>query len=314
MREGEGDMTPCDLSTQLWPYLRVQAVDRPEWKAISAAGDAWLWLDGAQGDELEAKVGTVSALSDREWIWRDTSWEYEGPGYRQGPLVVRLNEALMDRYLADWAMTGTGLILFSVDRDQLVRHLQHLRHITAANGDRVHFSLRALRKVEELCEGLSGESLARLLGPIRSALWCLPGDPEAWRQIDSPSGEQRPLQYDGAFEIRDAEEEALNRASAAAFMRRAVERLCSEFHEQVRTLSPEALKRQVEIFVGESQRIGLMHERDIYHYVRLRFVHPQKSFVRNEPVHRILAEQDVVARLRLREAEWLLDEQVNERT
>lgn len=314
MREGENDMTPCDLSTQLWPYLNVQAVDRPEWKAISAAGDAWLWLDGAQDDQLEAKVGTVSATSDREWIWRDTSWEYEGPGYRQGPLVVRLNEALMERYIADWAMTGAGLILFSVDRDQLVRHLQHLRHITAANGDRVHFSLRALRKVEELCEGLSSASLGSLLGPIRSALWYLPGHADAWRRIDNPREEQHPLTYDGAFAISGAEEEALNRASAAAFMRRTVERLCSDFQRQVETLSPDELKRQVEIFVSESQRIGLMHERDIYHYVRLRFAHPQKPFLKDEPVHRILAEREVVARLRLREAEWLLDEQVNERT
>lgn len=311
MRKGGCDMTLCDLSTQLWPYERVQVVDRPEWKAINEVDGASLWLDGARNEQLEAEVAALSALSDREWIWRDTPWEYAGPGYRQGPLLVRLSEALMERYLSEWATSGTGLILLSDDRDQVVRHLQHLRHITAANGDRVHFSLRAFRKLEELCEGLTSQGLGRLLGPIRSVLWCHPGESGAWRRADNPSGQGQPLKYDAAFQLSDAEEDALNRACANTFMRRAVGRLCLDPRAQVQLLAPEELKRQLEMFVGESQRIGLMHERDIYHYACLRFIHPQKPFMRSEPVHRILADREVVPRLRLRDAEWMLEKQAN---
>lgn len=307
-------MTPSDLSAELWPYRQVQAIAKPDWNAVRDADGAWLWVDGAQDQDLAREIAAIASPPDREWIWRNTPWEYAGPGYRQGPLLTRVNEVLMQRYVSEWAMKGAGLILFTNDRERLVLHLRNLRHITAANGDSVHFSLRALRRLEEFSEGLSREHLGRLLGPIRSMVWCLPGQPEGWRRIDNIVEDDTSLEHDGAFELSDDEETALNRASVTAFMRRAVGRLYLDHREDVQAMPPEKLKHQLEVFLNESQRIGLIHERDVFHYLRLRFVYPQGPFVLHQPANRILSDRDVHGRLRLREAEWVLEKHANGRT
>ncbi|MGH8465984.1 MAG: DUF4123 domain-containing protein [Pseudomonas sp.] len=299
-------MSTCVSPLELRPYRTVQAVGTPHWEDLDARGAAWLWLDGAQRPGLEEEVAGLCRPAERTWVWRGTAWEYGRPGYRQGPLLLRLSETLLDRYLSDWSEAGAGVILVSDDVPALVTHLQNLRHITAANGDSVCFSLRAFRTLEEFSEGLSEQALSRLLGPIQSILWRLPGESDPWRSVHNPAPDCEALEHDSAFALTEPEEAALDHAAIEAFQRRSMQRLRNEYPELLQSESVETLIESFTTLLRESRELQLAHERDVFHFMRLRMTYPRKTFVEHRELRQILCNKPVSARLRLRQAELIL--------
>ncbi len=291
------DMLPI---TAWWPRRNVREVEAPDAGLLEGAPRAWLWLDGSHSSMLQDDVFAITHRFDALWVWRHTDWEYAGPGYRAGPMLVPLSESLLDHFLANWAVSQTGLIVLGGDGHQLVEHLQHLRQITAANGDTVRFRLNAARPFEELCEALRGDGLTRLLGPMAAVIWYA-GDADAplWLRIDNPAPAPSRLQNMGGFELGKTDQSSLNAACRQWFMRDTVHTLAQSHWEAVEPLGGDELKRQLDLFAGEAMRVGIVRERDMQEYLRLRLLFPQEPFVHDTPLRTLLADRTRDPRLRL---------------
>lgn len=100
------DMLPI---TAWWPRHSVREVEAPDAGLLNGASRAWLWLDGSHSSTLQDDVFAITHRFDALWVWRHTDWEYAGPGYRAGPMLVPLSEPLLEHFLANWAVPQTGM-------------------------------------------------------------------------------------------------------------------------------------------------------------------------------------------------------------
>ena len=95
------------------------------------------------------------------------------------------------------------------------------------------------------------------------------------------------------------EKAALDRASRARFMGDCVREFSQEFPDYVHTDNLPLLREHLNIFFGESKRLGIQLERDVRHYMDLRLRNPQSSFVRDQQVLGTLRQRQVAPMQRL---------------
>ncbi|WP_430390984.1 hypothetical protein [Dyella sp. 20L07] len=297
-------MTLSTHATALWPRHVVREVAIPDAALLDETPHAWLWLDGSHSSTLQDDVFATGHRFDSHWVWRGTDWEYTGSGYRAGPLLVPMDAALLDHYLRTWTAPHQGLILLGGESAMLITHLQHLRQITAANGDAVRFHLNAARPFEELCEALPSHRLTELLGPMSSVIWPAHSDgPPLWLRIDNPQPTPTTLLNKGAFALTVTDETALGTASHQWFLRNTAQAFAHDYPHAIEPLNGDELVRQFDIFIGEAGGLGITRERDIQHYLRLRLLYPQEPFVNDTVLRTILMARQADPRLRLSEAE-----------
>ncbi|MGO4327408.1 DUF4123 domain-containing protein [Cupriavidus sp. 2TAF22] len=284
-----------------WPRQRVRGVQEPAWHDMPDMPRRWLWLDGAENADLEAEVRAITGRFDHQWIWRETEREYQPPGYRHGPLLVPLDKALLEHFLAHWAPRQAGLLLFSRDDDAgLLGHLQQLHQLIAADGLPLFYSLGAPRALEELCEGLPAPRLAETLGPIQTLVWRTPEEQGGqWLCADNPDAHAPALSPRHHVALTSEDEAALGHASHAWFMRdnvRHFTRLHAAFADPA---NQQELCRQLTAFATEAEKLALTLERDVRHYMALRLAYPQAPFATDAELRAGLTQRHMAGLQRL---------------
>lgn len=294
-----------------WPRRIVQPAQAPGMETLAEAGHGWLWLDGAQDAELEEQVVALTPGFDHHWLWRDTAWAYTSPGYRHGPLLTRVNAGLLQRFVDDWAPRQMGVLIFAPDEAHACPHLQGLHRMNARDGLPLRFNLTATRQLEELCEGLAPHRLSELLGPIRGVTWrTADADGAQWLRVDLPDRDAvAPVStYEDIYTLHEADEDAINQASFEWFMRETARRTLPPDLAATDPAAHAKLLRQFSIFATEAGQIGLVIERDVRHYIRLRLRFPQQPFEKDTELRTILARQTVPGLQRLHHAEQRLNQ------
>jgi len=289
-----------------WTRRVVQALPCLNWATLEHATRPWICLDGAHSDTLENDVLQISRGFEHQWVWRDTPREYRDPGYRHGPLLVPLDEALFTYALDHWLRQQVGIILLASDNNEtLVGHLQQLHQLTGSDGFPISFSLNGARALEEFCEGLTAHSLSRLFGPIQRFIWYAGEEHQGeWLGADSPVQGQATPALDEPIVLTKADEISLDQASLAWFVRdcaRSIRRQTPAYEDPE---NEPALWRRTNLFVREAaDQLALTLERDVRHYVDLRFRYPQAPFVKDNALREILINRNTPGKQRLVDAE-----------
>lgn len=288
-----------------WSRQVVNTLPHMTWAMLQQGARPWLWLNGAHSETLEQDVFAITKRFDYRWVWRDTPWEYGSPGYREGPLLVPLDEAIFTFALDQWLRQQAGLILLGPDDEAgLIAHLQHLHQLTGADGFPIAFSLHAVRPLEELCEGLPASRRSKLFGPIQRFIWYA-GDVQSgeWLFADAPENDphsvaQLPLT------LTPDDEAALDQASLAWFMRDCARDFRQRFSAYGLPENEPVLWRHLNLFVREAtDQLALATERDVRHYLELRFSYPQAFFAKDVELREILVRRQMQGKQRLTDAE-----------
>jgi hypothetical protein len=289
-----------------WSRQVVNTLPLMDWATLQQGARPWLWLSGAHSETLEQDVQKIAKSFDYFWVWRDTPWEYGSPGYREGPLLVPLDEQLFTFARDHWLRCQAGLILLGPDDEtNLVAHLQHLHQLTGADGFPIAFSLHAVRPLEELCEGLPADRLSQLFGPIQRLIWYA-GDVQSgeWLSANAPliartsSITERPI----ALTVND--EATLGQASLAWFMRDFARDVRQRFPAYDRPENEPVLWRHLNLFAREAtDQLALATERDVRHYMELRFQYSHELFAKDLALRDILVNLKVQGKQRLTDAE-----------
>ena len=301
-----GAATDSMAEASRWTRRVVNASPCPDWAALEREPRPWLLLDGTHSDTLETDVLQIKRGFEYRWVWRDTPREYRNPGYRHGPLLVPLDEALFTHAVEHWLRQQAGIILVAPDDiDLLVAHLQQLHHLTGTDGFPLRFSLNGARALEEFCEGLTAHSLSRLFGPIQRFIWYAGNEHQGeWLGADSPVQGQAAPALDEPIALTKADEVSLDQASLAWFVRdcvRSIRRQTSAYDDPE---NEPALWRRTGLFVREAaDQLALTLERDVRHYVDLRFRYPQDFFANDNVLREILIERNIPGKQRLLDAE-----------
>lgn len=304
-------MSTAEHAVPGWPRQHVKVVTTPAWATLQDGPRPWLWLSGECSESLEADVRGLTQRFDHQWVWLDTAWQYESPGYQQGPMLVPLDTTLFNHFLETWAPQRAGLLLLGPDDEQeLLGHLRQLRLIIAADGLPLTFSLGASRQLEELGESLPNERLAQLFGPIARLIWRAGGKHATeWLQADAPTAMPGVALADGHHLTLTPEDEAtLDQASHAWFMRDTARLFTLRHPALASALTETQLYAQLMAFDREADSLALLLERDARHYMELRFVYPQALFAHDTLLRNHLTRRHVPARQRLQEAEERLQQ------
>ena len=289
-----------------WSRQVVNALPDMSWTALPQGARPWLWLSGAHSETLEQDLLKITKRFDYRWVWRDTPWEYGSPDYREGPLLVPLEEPLFTVALDHWLHQHAGLILLGPDHEaSLIAHLQHLHQLTGADGFPVGFSLSAARPLEELCEGLPADQLSKLFGPIQRFIWYAGETPSGeWLFADAPVSALTSWITEGPIALTANDEAALGQASLAWFMRDCARDFRQRFPAYGRPENESVLWRHLNLFAREAtDQLGLATERDVRHYMELRFRYSQESFTKDGALRDILVNRRVKGKQRLTDAE-----------
>lgn len=289
-----------------WSRQVVNALPDMHWAALQQGARPWLCLSGAHSETLEQDLLKISKRFDYRWVWRDTPWEYGSPDYREGPLLVPLDEPLFAFALDHWFHQQAGLILLGPDDEaSLIAHLQHLHQLTGADGFPIAFSLHAVRPLEELCEGLPADQLSKLFGPIQRFIWYA-GDTQSgeWLFADAPVSALTSWITEGLIALTANDEAALGQASLAWFMRDCARDFRQRFPAYDRPENESVLWRHLKLFAREAtDQLGLATERDVRHYMELRFRYSQESFTKDGALRDILVNRHLKGKQRLTDAE-----------
>ncbi|KUY92257.1 hypothetical protein WS48_25445 [Burkholderia sp. RF7-non_BP1] len=221
-------------------------------------------------------------------------------------MLVPLDEALYAHAVDHWLTRQAGLILLSPDGcDNLVVHLQRLRQLTASDGFPLGFSLHAARQLEELCEGLPSARLSELFGPIQRFIWYA-GEEQTgeWLFADAPSTDRPASITNEPIALSLDDEDALDQASHAWFMRDCARRFRHRFPAYDHPDNEPVLWRYLNHFANEAtDQLALTTERDVRHYMALRFQYPHDFFAKDSTLRDILLQRQVKAKQRLFDAE-----------
>jgi hypothetical protein len=301
------------VEMQPWSQKTLQPVSKPTLSTLMHQGHPWLWLNGTNSPTLDSDVAAISGRLRHHWLWRGTEWEYNGPGYREGPLLVPLDDKLLQNFSEKWAQESGGLIIVTnADEETLLNHLRNLRVLTAPDGNQLLFNLAIPRQLEELAEALSSSRWTRLCGPIHSLIWtCLECKDKEWLQARNPQPCPA-LTEAGEFTLTPDEEAALNRANHEWFMRSAAKRINQINPKLAQSLGTYELSHRLNIFIQEATGLGLIRERDAFHYLHLRLTHPQQYFLNDSQLRTVLSNRAIDARQRLAESEARLKQLVSE--
>ena len=284
----------------------VNTLPLMDWATLQQGARPWLWLSGAHSETLEQDLLKLTKRFDYRWVWRDTPWEYASPGYRDGPLLVPLDEPLFTFALDHWLGQQAGLILLGPDDEaMLVAHLQHLHQLLGSDGFPIAFSLHAARALEELCEGLPADRLSQLFGPIQRFVWhagdVLSGE---WLCADAPEAALTSWITESPIALTANDEAALGQASLAWFMRDCARDVRQRFPAYGRPENESVLWRHLNLFTSEAtDQLGLVTERDVRHYLELRFRYAQESFTKDVALRDLLVNRQVQGKQRLTDAE-----------
>ncbi|PAK10667.1 DUF4123 domain-containing protein [Burkholderia ubonensis] len=290
------------LELQQWSRRVVEALPRTNWTSLTQGPRPWLCLNGAHSETLEEDVLAVTNRFDYHWIWRDTAWEYGAPGYRQGPMLVPLDESLYAHAVECWLRQRAGLILLGPDEeDALVYHLQRLRLLTASDGFPIGFSLHAARQLEELCEGLRADRLSELFGPIQRFVWYA-GDEQMgeWLSVNAPASDRPASVTNEPIALSSDDENALDQASLAWFMRDCAREFRQRFPAYDHPDNEPMLWRYLAHFANEAtDQLALTTERDVRYYMALRFQYPHDYFAKDSILRDTLIRRQVDGKQRL---------------
>ncbi|AVJ30574.1 DUF4123 domain-containing protein [Achromobacter spanius] len=278
----------------------------PDWATLERAARPWILLDGAYSDTLENDLRQIKRGFEYRWVWRDTPWEYRNPGYRHGPLLAPLDEALFSYAVEHWLCQQAGILLLaSVDQGMLIAHLQQLHQLTGTDGFPIRFSLNGARALEEFCEGLTAHSLSRLFGPIQRFIWYAGNEHQSeWLVAISPVQGQAMPGLDKPIALTKADEVSLDQASLAWFVRDCARSIRRQTPAYGDPKNEPALWRRTDLFVREAaEQLALTLERDVRHYVDLRFRYPQEFFAKDSELRGILIERHIPGKQRLWDAE-----------
>ncbi|MFD4841560.1 DUF4123 domain-containing protein [Achromobacter sp. NPDC058515] len=293
------------LASSTFPYPDcsrrvVEEIAAPEWPALQQGPRPWLWLNGAHNENLEAEVRAITRRFDHQWVWRGTDLEYQHPGYRRGPMLVQLDDALLEQFLFGWGPQAGVILRVGDHGPELLGHLQRLHQLIAADGLPVSFSLGAARHLEELCEALPAIRLAELLGPIQALVWRGPEDQGAqWLQARNAHAPAPSLAPDRYFTLTASEESALDHASKAWFMRDSVRHFSRRDPRWGGPANQLELSRQLTTFAEEAERIAVGLERDVRHYMALRLAYPQAPFMMDAVLRMHLSQHQVAGLQRM---------------
>jgi len=297
--------------TEDWSRQFVLPLPRIDWQMLQQGPRPWLWLSGAHSETLEDEVQAITQRFDHRWVWRKTPLEYSVPGYRQGPLLVALNEALWTHAVDHWLRQQAALVLVGPDDGEaLVHHLQRLHQFTASDGLPTSFSLHAVRQLEELCEGLPADRLSELFGPMQQLIWYV-GNEQAgeWVSASAPLADPQPTLSRKPIALTVDDESALDHASLAWFMRDCARDFRQRFPEYDHPVNESALWRHLSIFASEARdQLALTTERDMRHYMALRFQYPHEFFTKDTTLQAILTKRETDGLQRLFDAEDRLAE------
>lgn len=301
------------LSVQAKQEPLVKSIDKPTISMFSQHQQQWLWLDGASSPILESEVSALTERFNYSWLWRGTRLEYSGLGYRQGPLLVPLSETLLQAYLLKWAADSTGIILTSLqDEETVLLHLRNMLTIHSSDNNPVIFNFGMTRQVEELAAGLPPSRLAQLMGPIHSIIF---PDQDSygteWLQVKCP-GPMTAFPATETFRLTAQEERSINLASQAWFMRHASKRITQRIPEVNQKLQPSEFLQRLATFKREADELLLYRERDVYHYLLIRSIYPEKIFADGSPLRALLSQRTLDSRMRLTECEKRLQQLVEE--
>ncbi|MDH0685950.1 DUF4123 domain-containing protein [Achromobacter animicus] len=301
-----GAATDLIAEASRWTRRVVNALPCPHWATLEHESRPWLLLDGAHSDTLESDLLQIKGSFEYRWVWRDTPREYRNPGYRHGPLLVPLDEALFNHAVEHWLRQQAGIILAAPDDiDLLFAHLQQLHQLTGTDGFPIRFSLNGTRVLEEFCEGLTAHSLYRLFGPIQRFIWYAGDEHQGeWLGADSPEEGHAAPALDEPIALTKADEASLDQASLAWFVRDCVRSIRRQTPAYDDPEHEPALWRRTDLFVREAaDQLALTLERDVRHYVNLRFRYPQDFFAKDSVLRDILSERHIPGKQRLMDAE-----------
>lgn len=296
-----------DTSFELPDYSRqrVKAAPTPDWATLQQGGRAWVWLNGALNPTLQDELKQLDRFFSARWLWYGTPRAFVPPGYRSGPVLVTLDERIVNHALAHWLPQQIGLILLAPDdEDSLAAHLEHLQQLTGAKGQPLSFGLGAFRALEELCEALPDERLAQLFGPIKRLVWYA-GDRHSgeWVSADAPLTGAAPIIAQRPIELSTYDEAALNPATQAWFMRDCVREFRRRFPIYDAADGQAELWRRLNVFALEASTLTLTTERDVRHFMELRLQYPQRFFDHDRELREIMLRRAVEGKQRLIDAE-----------
>ncbi|CAB3827196.1 DUF4123 domain-containing protein [Achromobacter animicus] len=301
-----GAATELIAEASRWTRRVVNASPCPDWVSLEPRSRAWILLDGAHSDTLENDLLQIKRGFEYRWVWRDTPREYRNPGYRHGPLLAPLDEALFTYAVEHWLRQQAGIILVAAgDIYPLVAHLQQLHQLVGTDGFPIRFSVNGARTLEEFCEGLTAPSLSRLFGPIQRLIWYAGNEPQGeWLVADSPVQGQAAPARDEPIALTKADEVSLDQARLAWFVRDCVRSIRRQTPAYDDPEHEPALWRRTHLFVREAaDQLALTLERDVRHYVDLRFRYPQDFFAKDSVLRDILSERHIPGKQRLMDAE-----------
>ncbi len=301
-----GAATDLMAEASRWKRRVVHALPCLDWATLEHGIRPWICLDGAHSDTLENDVLQIKKGFEHRWVWRDTPREYRNPGYRHGPLLVPLDEALFTYALEHWLRQQAGIILLAPDdHDTLVAHLQQLHQLTGPDGFPIRFSLNGARGLEESCEGLTANSLSRLFGPIQRFIWYAGNENQGeWLVADSPFPGQATTALEEPIALTNADEISLDQASLAWFVRDCARNIRQRTPAYDDPKNEAVLWRCLDLFMHEAaDQLALTLERDVRRYVDLRFRYPQALFVKDNALREILTSRHIPGKQRLADAE-----------
>ncbi|MCO7567123.1 DUF4123 domain-containing protein [Pseudomonas sp. S 311-6] len=284
-----------------WPRQNVSTVPQPAWP-LTDAEPAWLLINGDLEPRLPEDIRSLSGPCGYHWVWRGTAAEYAPPGYQTGPLLTRLNEPLLERFIHDWGPRQAGLMLFGPAQiSPLLQQLRSITHLSSADDNSLAFHWSRPRTLEELCEALPSHYLSRLFSPIRSMLWHSGLEPDSWLRADIPANPSSSTLESPPLTLTVNDEAALNRASHAWFMRRTCHLMSQALSTLGEQLAPLNLRRQLAKFDKESDLCGFHLERDRRYYMELRLLFPEHPFVNDQPLFDLLVQSEIQGLQRLHE-------------
>lgn len=291
-------------------YVRrlVYTVAQPDWSVLEQGPRPWLCLHGGHSETLQQEVRSITRHLDQQWVWRGMDKKHAAS------LLVPLDEALHAHAMEHWFPQQTGLIVLGPeDGRSLLRHLQRLRTVVASDGFPVPFSLHAMRALEELCEALPAERLAKLFGPIERLIWHT-GDMASGECLcaaapwTAPSATADALPNaetsEAAIRLTESDEAALEQASHAWFMRDCAREFRQRFSAYGLPDQQPQLWRYLAQFAHEaSEELGFSTERDLRHYMALRFAYPPSCFAKDSALWELLMARQLDSQQRLSAAQ-----------
>ncbi|NIF26633.1 DUF4123 domain-containing protein [Pantoea sp. Tr-811] len=282
-----------------WPRQRLTVVPPPAWP-LPFTEHAWLLLSGDQIPSLAEDIRSLCAPGQYHWVWRGTAEEYAGPGYQAGPLLARLNEALLARFLDIWGPQQQGSLLAShQDVLALLGALKHARHLRASDGNTLVFQWSRLRKLEELCEALPHQQLLQLLSPLQRLIWHSGLGRDSWLQLTLDDSSPLPLPQATILNLTQTDESALNSAGHAWFLRHACHAMEHHLKAMDVPFDPLDLRRQLADFDREAGYCGFHLEGERRYYMQLRLLFPEQPFVKDRPLYNLLLDTGTQGQQRL---------------